>query len=90
MADEKKKAKNPSMKRFGTRYGRTVKEKYGEVEKEQRKEHKCPYCNYEKVSRKASGIWTCEKCDAKFANKAYSVEDISRKIKMKVDEKEEL
>ena len=71
------KEKLGSVKRFGARYGRKPKEKFAKIEKEQRKLHKCPYCNKVKVKRIAVGIWYCRKCNAKFAGKAYSV---SKKI----------
>jgi len=67
-------AKIGSTKRFGARYGRKVKYRFGVIENEQRKLHKCPYCNALKVKRVAYGIWQCKKCDAKFTGKAYSVE----------------
>ena len=67
------KEKLGSVKRFGARYGRKLKEKYAKIEKEQRKLHTCPYCNNIKVRRVAAGIWFCKKCKAKFAGKAYSV-----------------
>ena len=66
-----------SVKRFGTRYGRKPKIKFSKIETEQRKLHKCPYCNKIAVKRVAVGIWKCRKCLAKFAGKAYS---ISKKI----------
>ncbi len=68
-----KKTAYGSVKRLGARYGRTVKFKLGKIEAEQRKKHKCPYCNYVKVRRKALGIWHCSKCGATFTNKAYTV-----------------
>lgn len=68
-----KKTAYGSVKRLGTRYGRTVKFKLGKIEAEQKKKHKCPYCNYPKVRRKALGIWHCSKCGATFTNKAYTV-----------------
>ena len=77
------KEKLGSVKRFQARYGRKTKEKFAKVEKEQRKFHKCPYCNQVKVKRLAMGIWHCRKCNAKFAGKAYS-------ISKKISEKEEL
>lgn len=57
--------------RFGARYGKTVKKKVAEVEKRQKKKHKCPYCNKMQVKRLASGIWLCKKCDSKFTGRAY-------------------
>jgi len=64
-----------SAKRFGARYGRRVKEKFAEIEKEQRKLHKCPYCNNIKVKRIAVGIWYCRKCKSKFTGKAYTIKE---------------
>ena len=66
-----------SVKRFGARYGRKLKLKFSKIEAEQRKLHKCPYCNKIAVKRVAVGIWNCRKCKAKFTGKAYS---ISKKI----------
>ena len=69
MADEKL----TSVKRFGTRYGRTLKLKFGQIEIEQRKKHKCPYCSNAAVKRIAAGIWSCKKCGIKFTGKAYTI-----------------
>ena len=73
-----KQSKLGSAKRFGPRYGRTLKHKLAKIEAIQRKKHKCPYCHAEKVKRKAMGIWECGKCKAKFAGKAYT---IKKKVK---------
>ena len=62
-----------SAKRFGARYGSKPKHKFAKIEKEQRKKHRCPYCNNLKVKRIAVGIWHCRKCNSKFTGKAYSV-----------------
>jgi len=62
-----------STKRFGARYGRTVKHNFAKIETEQRKLHKCPYCSKESVKRVAVGIWFCKKCSSKFTGKAYTV-----------------
>jgi large subunit ribosomal protein L37Ae len=61
------------VKRFGPRYGTTIKLRLGAVEEEQKKKHKCPYCSSKKVKRLALGIWQCGNCKAKFSNKAYTV-----------------
>ncbi|MBC8495399.1 50S ribosomal protein L37ae [archaeon] len=68
-----KKATYGSVKRFGSRYGKRLRDRYGAIEAEQRKKHKCPYCHYENVKREAVGIWKCEKCNSKFTSKAYTV-----------------
>ena len=65
--------KYPSTKRFGSRYGRTLREKLGRVEEQQKKSYKCPSCAYDKVKRVSAGIWLCNKCNRKFASKAYTV-----------------
>ena len=62
-----------SAKRFGPRYGRKPKHTFAKIEKEQRKLHKCPYCNAIKVKRAAVGIWHCRKCNAEFTGKAYTI-----------------
>ena len=80
-----KKATYGSVRRLGSRYGRTVRFKLGKIEAEQRKKHKCPYCNYKKVKRISAGIWHCRKCKATFTNKAYTVGKISP-IKQIVEE----
>ncbi len=69
----KKIDKIKSAKRFGTRYGYTAKEKFAKSEIEQRKLHKCPFCNKEKVKRISAGIWECRKCTMKFSGKAYTI-----------------
>ena len=61
------------LKRFGARYGRTVKHKRAKVEREQKAAHKCPYCAKPKVSRVSYGIWECSKCKNKFTARAYTV-----------------
>jgi len=66
--------KYKSTKRFGARYGRRLKERFGKIEAMQRKKQKCPYCSAPKVKRIAVGIWECRKCGVKFAGKAYSVD----------------
>jgi large subunit ribosomal protein L37Ae len=82
-----KKTAYGSVKRLGARYGRTVKFKLCKIESEQRRKHKCPYCNYVKVRRKALGIWHCSKCGATFTNKAYTIGKLGSLVKP-VDEGE--
>jgi large subunit ribosomal protein L37Ae len=60
------------VKRFGARYGRRVKERFGQVESELRKKHMCPYCHKRGVKRIAAGIWECRKCSAEFTGAAYT------------------
>lgn len=79
-----------SAKRFGTRYGKTGKQRRAEIEERARDTYTCPYCQYEKVEREAAGIWHCDKCDRTFTGKAYTVhEDITEDDEDVVDEEEE-
>ncbi|MCD6591249.1 MAG: 50S ribosomal protein L37ae [Candidatus Aenigmarchaeota archaeon] len=57
--------------RFGSRYGKGVKDRIKDIERIQRKKHTCPECLKPALKREASGIWKCKKCGAKFAGKAY-------------------
>ena len=68
-----KKTQFGSVKRYGPRYGRTLKNKAGKIEKMQKDEYDCPKCHYKKVKRVSKGVWACEKCSAKFASKAYTI-----------------
>jgi large subunit ribosomal protein L37Ae len=68
------KRQHGTTRRLGSRYGRTIREKLGMVEKRQKTIYKCPFCAYKKVKRESLGIWNCGKCGAKFTSKAYSVE----------------
>jgi large subunit ribosomal protein L37Ae len=86
-----------SAKRFGARYGSKPKHKFAKIEKEQRKRHKCPYCNAIKVKRLSVGIWHCGRCSAKFTGKAYSVaktiavesNDVEEVLESEIEEQKE-
>ncbi|MBS3155011.1 50S ribosomal protein L37ae [Candidatus Woesearchaeota archaeon] len=61
--------------RYGTRYGKRIRQLVIDIEQKQKKKQKCPYCKkIGKVKRIASGIWHCRKCNKKFTNKAYYLE----------------
>lgn len=74
-----------SVKRFGSRYGRTVRHKVGKIENLQRSKHLCPYCRKIKAKRLSVGIWECKSCNAKFTSKAYSVDVIKKSKKVIVE-----
>ncbi|MFA6072745.1 MAG: 50S ribosomal protein L37ae [Candidatus Woesearchaeota archaeon] len=65
---------NLTTKRFGVRYGRTVKEKLANIERDAKKSYKCPYCAAPKVKKQAAGIWECNKCGKVYTGRAYSAE----------------
>jgi large subunit ribosomal protein L37Ae len=78
-------SKEPSTKRFGSRYGKTTKNKFGAIERLQHKKYICPSCSREQVKRQSLGIWQCQKCNHKFTSKAYTVAKIAN-IQNKVKE----
>ena len=65
--------KRESTKRFGTRYGRHLREKIAEVESGHRGRKICPYCGKKNAKRLAAGIWSCKSCKIKFTGRAYSL-----------------
>jgi len=81
-----------SAKRFGVRYGRTVKKRLAAIEKEQKKKHKCPYCSKERVKRVFAGVWYCDNCETKFTSRAYTVSEKQLTIKKEkiIEVREEL
>jgi large subunit ribosomal protein L37Ae len=66
-------ATKKTITRFGTRYGRTIRERLADIESGYRGKHKCPYCSYVKVTREAAGIWGCAKCHTKFTSRAFQL-----------------
>ncbi|MGM5485248.1 MAG: hypothetical protein ACQEP1_05245 [Nanobdellota archaeon] len=62
-----------SIKRYGARYGRTVRTNAAHIESKQRKVYKCPYCRKISARREAVGIWKCSKCENKFTGRAYEL-----------------
>ena len=71
-----------SIKRFGARYGARLKKKFAKIESQQKTIYPCPYCNYVRVKRVSMGVWHCNKCDAKFTSKAYSVGKVGIKTEL--------
>ncbi len=57
--------------RLGSRYGVGIRKRLLKTESKQEKSYACPFCGFKKVKRKASGIFVCRKCHAKFAGGAY-------------------
>ena len=52
--------------KFGPRYGVSVRRRAGSALKKKSRNYTCPVCQYQKVTRKASGIWEGKKCSHKF------------------------
>ena len=73
MATKAKEKSLGAATRFGVRYGRSLKQTFGQIEHEHRRLHACPYCAYTQVKRVSAGIWQCRKCNAKFTGRAYTL-----------------
>lgn len=58
-------------RRYGARYGVSVKQRVEDVEVKQRKKHVCPKCGFQKVKRISVGIFLCTKCKHTYAGGAY-------------------
>ena len=57
--------------RFGSRYGKKLRDRIKAIEAKSKKKYKCPKCSRVAVVRTAVGIWVCKKCNAKYASGAY-------------------
>ncbi len=92
MEEEGKSGKvSRSAGRFGARYGRASRKRIADIEEEMNKDHECPECSAERVSRTDTGIWECGKCGYRFTGGAYSVntpagEEVKRSIKEALEE----
>ncbi|MFP4151038.1 MAG: 50S ribosomal protein L37ae [Candidatus Aenigmatarchaeota archaeon] len=60
-----------SAKRYGARYGKRIRNKVSEVEKDEKSRHTCPECGSKSLKREAKGIWKCENCGKKTAGGAW-------------------
>jgi large subunit ribosomal protein L37Ae len=69
-----KSKKTKSAGRFGSRYGKKVRDKMVGVEFKQKIRQKCPFCKRLGVKRLSKGIWKCPKCNKKFASNTYHLE----------------
>ena len=57
--------------RFGARYGVSVRRNAAKVIAKKSRKYTCPVCQYQKVTRKSVGIWSCGKCKHTFAGGAW-------------------
>ncbi len=63
--------KSNTSARFGSRYGKRIREEFVAAEKKSKAKYLCPSCSRQKVRREAAGVWKCSHCDKKFASGAY-------------------
>jgi len=57
--------------RFGSKYGRKIRERYVEVDKKQRQKQNCPECNKSNAKRLSGGVFECKSCGKRFSANTY-------------------
>ena len=62
-----------ALKGLGTKFGATVRKRYGKIYRTLKRKRRCPSCGSLKFGRIASGIWNCPKCNFKVAAGAYDI-----------------
>ena len=87
MAKKEKTRKTGSAGRFGPRYGTKIRQRVKSIEEDMKGQHRCVNCGADKVKRVGAGIWECERCETKFAAKAYTPSITS--VKKKIEEESE-
>jgi ribosomal protein L37AE/L43A len=68
-----KRKKIGSAGRYGAGYGK-IKQKLIAVEAKQQTRQECPFCKG-KAKRQAKAIWSCSKCNKKFAGPIFNLKD---------------
>ncbi len=76
-----------SAKRYGARYGKRIRNKVSDIEKDQKGRHKCPKCGLNSLKREAKGIWKCIKCGNKIAGGTWRPKTKGKGMVEKVLEK---
>ncbi|MAH42412.1 50S ribosomal protein L37ae [archaeon] len=57
--------------RFGSRYGKRIREEIKKATKTSKKKYSCPSCSRVSIRRESAGVWKCAKCGKKYASGAY-------------------
>ena len=70
--------------RFGSRYGKGIRDRVLGIETKQRVLHKCPKCGANALERVSTGIYRCKRCGAEFAGGAYTPDTMAGSIVKKM------
>ncbi len=57
--------------RFGSRYGKRIREDIKKTTASKKKKYICPSCSRKSINRECAGVWKCDKCGKKYASGAY-------------------
>lgn len=81
----------PSAK-FGSKYGKTPRQRFDESDRKAKEKYECPSCKKKSLKKIGTGIWQCSKCGVKVSGGAYSpntgAEQILKKALRKDEESE--
>jgi len=70
--------------RFGSRYGKGIRDRVLEIEVKQRTLHKCPGCGSKTLKRVSTGIYKCKRCGIEIAGGAYTPDTMAGRIVKKM------
>ena len=79
---ETKKVKHAG--RFGSRYGKGIRDRIVAIEEKQRSSNFCPNCGFKRVKRISTGLFKCKKCNFVFAGGAFTPTTMSGRIVKKM------
>jgi len=57
--------------RFGSKYGKGIRDEIVAIEKLSKATYECPSCHKKGLRRESMGIWVCKKCGKKYTGKAF-------------------
>lgn len=80
MVSIKKKEESRPSGKFGSKYGKMVRQRFDEADKKAKEKYKCPSCKRESLKKEGTGIWKCTKCGTKVSGGAYSPKTGADKI----------
>ena len=60
-----------STRRFGSRYGATIRKRVEKIERKKKKRYVCPNCKKRALRWVAVGLWECRNCGFKMAGAAF-------------------
>ena len=63
--------------KYGSRYGKSTRNKMAKSTSLVRSSRKSPFCNKNTVRRLSTGLWVCKKSGIKFTGKAYTFDSKS-------------
>ncbi len=70
-----------STRRFGPRYGSTIRKRVEKIEKKKKRRYICPNCKKKSLKWVSVGLWECRNCGFKMAGAAFEpISDVGSKV----------